>query len=194
MSKTQTEINAAIRAQARAFDIDDDVDALASIDAMMGETSQPTAEEWNGSMPADDALAALQFRQSPLWSFMLDGLRNIATTLRKKFDDENLPHHQRMSAADKAKGVEEALAYIGGLFVEAEGRTANLSLDEKVLIGKEGLKQISGKPSEPQKQSTPKTLPTEIVSTKKSEQTITAADEVAANTKSAIALLSKGAN
>jgi len=133
--------NEQIRTSMKQFDLSSDAEALKAIDEMMGEVSTVAgSEEENGSMPLSDALAAVQFRESPLWSTILDGLKNIAADLQKHSENLKLLRDERLSALDQLQGVKKAMTFVGQVFSEAEQRVSNIDTTEKTLIGPEGRK------------------------------------------------------
>jgi len=138
-----------IRESMRHFDMHADDGALVAIDNMMGEGAPPVSEDdYNGDTPLANALALLSFRESPAWADILNGVENIKTDLKKKSEDMSLGRDARLSSLDQLQGIATVMAFIGGAFISAQERANRLNTDEKLLVGKETLRQVSSKPAE----------------------------------------------
>lgn len=182
--------NDEIRRSAKLFSMDVDEEANSAVEASIiaasgydNLSSDQVVEGANGAMILTEAFDLVQFRQSAAWRTIVEGWTNLANDLETKSGDSKLPPSERLSALDQKKGLMQGLALVGSLLAEATERVGRVDSQEKLALGPDGMKVV--------KES--KTLPTEIVSTKKSERPVTA-EQLAVNTKSAIAFLSKGAN
>jgi hypothetical protein len=141
----QHALNQKIRERAKAFNMDDDTEAMDVITAMSGYSEQSTeaiSDDANGNMSLSEALSAVQFRESHLWKTVLDGWNNLASDLQKTAENVKLSRDERSAAFDKLQGVKDCQAYFGSVFAEAASRVATLSTDDKVALGPEGVRVI----------------------------------------------------